>query len=668
LDPVQINATVLTPIVYNYGDIVQVNVTAVDLFLQECWYEYNSITTFFNCTTEIPQIVNVTSVAGQTQINFSANHSVGDVASEIVNFTYDTVVPSVNVTVPIDYSEYGYENLEFNVSFTVNDTNLDSCWAEYPIGNAISGFSCSNTTFTIDVANYSDSIIIYANDTLGNQNNSTRPINFYVYNINSTADATVIIGQTAEFTTQNYWDSSEFGSINAYVNWNGVRKGLATKVGSGDYVNFTSEFLIAGLTEDTNVTVYWEFFIDGEYHNSTSFIQETQTLEIDDCLNYSYTVVNLTLKDEELNQILNATNESTLIEVDLFINSNGDEILQYSNVFNLINPASVCSEIDLTGRGFNYDLDVGFSSTDRVQEFYFVDNRLVESQNIPANISLMDLKSVDSTSFLFNYYGSDGLPVENSLVHTYRKYIGDGLFRKVEVSRSDQNGDTIVHLVEEDVIYYFEITQNDVSIFNSSEYTALCQATPCTVVINAVGTSSQFPTDWDLVDDGAYSISSSPSTRMVTLDYATDGLSTFDLTVYKYANDGTYTEVNSTTSTDTSGSLSIYVPQTAGNYSFFASVDKDSEFVDSEWVDMATDPRDVFGVTLSLFLGALIILTLGLFAISEGTGTLVYVLLGVFLSGALDLVTLELASGINILAYLIVAGGIYLWKLTRGRN
>jgi len=73
-------------------------------------------------------------------------------------------------------------------------------------------------------------------------------------------------------------------------------------------------------------------------------------------------------------------------------------------------------------------------------------------------------------------------------------------------------------------------------------------------------------------------------------------------------------------------------------------------------------------VTLAVFLAVLIILSLGLFAISEGVGTIVYVILGVIISGALGLIVTDLSTGVNVVIYLVLAGGILLWKLTGGRR
>lgn len=591
--------------------------------------------------------------------------------TETRHINHDVTPPTVNITSPSLLNNLGYNGLNVNFTANFSDDALDSCWYNYNGTNTT--FPCTNNQFnttSFALSNYDTDMIFYANDTFGNLLIENFDWDYIIYYINNTYEDPAVVGETSTFTYDAYWLNDTYSSINAYVNWNGVRKPLATTTKSGNLVNVTSTFLLTGLTVDTNVTFLFEFVIDGQYYNTSSYTQEVRTIKIDDCTNWTNYIFNFTLKDEKTNTVINATNESGLIEVDLFINSDNQEILQYSSTESLTNPVYICSELDLENRGFNYDLDVGFSSDNRVNEFYFVDEGEIETGDTPFNISLMDLKTADSTSFLFNYFDVDGLPVDESIVQVWRKYIGDGVFREVERAKSDQNGDTIVHLVEEDVIYYFQITLNDTVLYTTSTYNALCQQTPCTIQIEASGSGANFgdEDDWDLIDGGAYSISSNPSTRQVTMTYALDDLGEMNLTVYKYNSDGSYSPVGSVAQTGTSGSISTTVPQSAGNVTFFASVFKDDEFKNSEWVDFEGKAQDRFGVTLALFIGALIILTLGLMAISEGVGTLVYVILGVALSGFLGLMTVELSTGVNIVVYLVVAGGILLWKLTGGRR
>jgi len=290
-------------------------------------------------------------------------------------------------------------------------------------------------------------------------------------------------------------------------------------------------------------------------------------------------------------------------------------------------------------------------------------NPLTSSQ-----INLNDLATDDSTSFLFSYFDRDGLAVENTVVHVFRKFIGLGTFLEVERAKGDQNGDTLVHLVEEDVIYYFLISQNGTTIYTSSTYTALCQTTPCAIQVEASGGSATFPTDWDLMDNGVYSIRSDASTRYVNMTWSATEMKNMNFTVYRYESDGSYVPIVTNSSSGIAGSILLYVPQSAGNVSFFSSVYESENFLRSEWVDFEEKSQDRFGITLSLFMAGLLILTLGLMAVTEGAGTLIFVMLGVLIAGALGLISTSLSSGVSIVSYLIIAGGFLLWKLTKGRQ
>jgi len=44
----------------------------------------------------------------------------------------------------------------------------------------------------------------------------------------------------------------------------------------------------------------------------------------------------------------------------------------------------------------------------------------------------MDILTTDSTSFLFNYFDEDGLPVEDALVHVFRNILEKEVLKKLK--------------------------------------------------------------------------------------------------------------------------------------------------------------------------------------------------------------------------------------------
>ncbi len=600
--------------------------------------------------------------------NSTARSLLIDSTNPILSSAYN-LTDLITLTLPINSTWH----------FNATDKNLDKCYYNTSDDATLQIITCNSTQTTNWTTQGSKTIQFCANDTFSHETCNTTSLDIYLIDYDQDADPrTVAESFDVTFNLTVNMTSIPTTTANLTLN-NTIYSPTTIEAGSdGYYFEITIEIPdgwgnATGITQDW----VWNYTIEGVANDQDTATDNITVYElaIDDCSSYGDVILNFSLNDEETNTLVNESAGAN-VEIDLTLTSktNSAITLTYSNTWTNENNPQVCLPNNvLNNSQYWIDFTVGFSSTNRVWEFYYLDDGTLNSTKVfngqtDYTIDLMDLLTDDSTSFLFNYFDQDGLPVTDAMVYVYRKYIGEGTFREVERAKADLNGDTIVHLVEEDVIYYFLITQYGEVLFTSSTYTALCQATPCTIQIEASGGSATFPTDWDLVDGGAYEISSSASTREVNLTFTTDETSTFNLTVYKYNSDGSYSPINSSTSTGTSGSILMTVPQSAGNVSFFASVVKDDVFVNSEWVDFEGKAQDRFGVTLALFIGALIILSLGLMAVTEGVGTLVFVILGVALSGFLGLVTTELSTGVNVVVYLVIAGGILLWKLTGGRR
>jgi len=573
------------------------------------------------------------------------------------------------------YSE-PMNNYSLNPYIQINDTKVWNHTGEFNTTAQTSNFAQTINDYietATAVAGYYLIPNIFHSDTAG----ILEYLELVFNNEGFTENSQTYSSETAEGNIETFninfsYDSNEYSTVEAKLIYNNTEYTGTKTSGTGNTVVYSADAIVPQISTDENKTFYWNILVGTTYQNSTSNNQTVYELSIDDCSAHSVLILNMSLKDEELAILVNGSNGAN-VEIDLILTvpGNPDATQYYYKKWTDENNPQVC----ITTDELNYTIDytIGFDSTDRVWEFLYLDGGILDSTKIfddytNYNINLMDLKTTDSTSFLFNYFDVDGLAVDGSMVHVFRKYIGQGEFLEVERSKADQNGDTVVHLVEEDVIYYFVITNNGETLYTTSTNTILCQAVPCTIEIEASGVSAEFDTDWDLVDGGAFSISSNTNTKTVSLTYSKNISAIWEMDLYKYEDDGSFTLLNSTTATGTSGTTSLSVPLSAGNVSFFVTVSVDDVYIKSEWVDFEDNTNDVFGTTLSLFLAGLIILSLGLMAISEGAGVLIWVMLGVFLSGALGLLTTSLSTGISIVTYLIVAGALLVWKIAGGRK
>jgi len=645
----------------------------------------------------VNDILNQTNASGINNTNYIFDLNLGDGDYTIYgkatdNESEETNSSSIRIvidsTLPTITSAYNLTDLTtftlpINSTWHYNatDEHLDSCYYNSTANATQTVITCNSTINTLWTTQGNKTITYCANDTFGLETCNTEHI--YIYYIQETqAHSPDPIAESFDATFNLTINLTNIPTTTATLVLNDTIYTPTTTAGTNGYYFEAVVTIPDGWGNTTGIAQdwFWNYTINGVATNELTDTENITVykLGVDNCSVFGELIFDFSILDEEALTLANES-ETINVEADLVLTSKSDatQLISYSNVWSANNNPQICVPNGLINNSqYWIDLTVGFSSTDHVWEFFYIDSgtlnstKTYEEFNGKTNqsINLLDLLTADSTSFLFNYFNIDGLAVDGSVVHVMRKYIGDGKFREVERAKADQNGDTIVHLVEEDVIYYFIITLNGELLYTSSEYTALCQTTPCTIQLEASGDGATFPIDWDLIDGGAYDISSDASTREVSLTYSFNESDTINLTIYKYNSDGSYSAVETASETGTSGSLNLTVPQVAGNVSFFARVDKGEEYIDSEWVDFEQKSRDYIGITLGLLLSALIILLLGLISISEGAGTIGYVILGVFVSGALGLLTTELSTGVSVTVYLIIAGAILLWKFTRGRN
>ena len=579
-----------------------------------------------------------------------------------ISIDVDTVAPTITINLPTTLLDYGVAGENETLNWTVSDSNLDSMWYNYN-GTNVSVYGTSNETeFQLDGTDRN--LTIWANDSVANVNSLYRAWNYTIWVLGESHSDPIPEGSEQTFYINV---TSGQASTTPSLVYDGTSYlGSCTQSGSNFYCSIDLD--IPPVSADTNVTFYWSFLMgDASVVNGTSTNTTVTNFAMDNCTTNTVEIMNLLLKEEEGNTLWAGNYSNIEVEVDIY-SLNGILIGEYNKQWTNESNVSICVG-NLTGANYNLFTTIGFDIDNYVNEFWFIDKKQINTTVVPINISLMDLLATDSTSFLFNYFDEDGLSVSDPIIHVWRKYIGEGLFREVERSKQNDDGNTIVHLVEEDVIYYFQVSQDNTVIFTSDTYTALCDSAPCTITLEASGGYQEFEDDWDLVDNGAYSISSSAITRTVNLTFATTTPSTFNLTVYKLDSEGEYEYVGSDEVTGTSGTLDVVVPAISGNVSFFSVVRQDGDYKASYWNDFTAPAREYFGNGFAVFLGLLIIMCLGLMGISEGSGTVVLVILGLFLTIILGLIDYGLGNedgiGIGLLIYFIVTGGIIIWKLTR---
>ena len=155
-----------------------VNYTVSDLHVGSCWYSNDTYTINYS----LPSCQNITSVVwsiGNHNVTVWASDSAGNENSSKVTFTIDNTKPIIeNISIS---TSAGSQTISF--SFNASDTHLDKCW--YSIFNStgdIDPSTTENTSVACNSAGNSETVSafgsytlkIYANDSAGNENSSTK--------------------------------------------------------------------------------------------------------------------------------------------------------------------------------------------------------------------------------------------------------------------------------------------------------------------------------------------------------------------------------------------------------------------------------------------------------------------------------------------------------------
>lgn len=501
-------------------------------------------------------------------------------------------------------------------------------------------------------------------NSIGELNCINQTIKFYSLNYSVDYQHTAISNDILNFTFSLGSVNSSIYNSSASIVYNGTSYS-ATEINDTLSKDYVATLTIPNVSATTNVTFYFNYTINGVNYNSVNYTQTIYYLTFyNNCSAINGTIIlNATLYDEESGDIIG---DSNLTEIDFNITSSAGVTWKYHNSSTNGNIV-ICVE-NTTFNLTDYDVDfmMGYSADNHVQEFYYLDDGDLNSNctfnsHTNCTIGLYDLNLSDSTTFLFKFYDENGLSVDNAIIHTYKKYIGNGTFKEVERSRQDNNGETHVHLVEEDVIYYFMVTQYGDIIYTSDLYNAKCISTPCQIELSAQEDYTEFPVNWTSIDGVSYSITSNSSTRITTLSFISNSSVMINYSVWKYDNN-IPTLINNSNTTGTSGNISLHVPTTYGNVTFFSAIFKDSEFVESEWIDFKESAQSYFGKTGAI-LGGLLILTLSLMAVTEGIISIIITIIALIMIYVLYLIDLSWLSLISI----VCAGGIIVWKLLQKR-
>ncbi len=327
--------------------------------------------------------------------------------------------------------------------------------------------------------------------------------------VNETFSLELVEGQNAQLTLDLSFEEVD-PNINAILTWNNTEFS-AIKTSNNTNVRFVASFPVpgdVGSSTGNNITHQWNYFLSNNAINDTTspLNQTVFDLGIDDCSANTNRLFNFTVVDEEIQTFLpNAT-----IDISVNIYNLGRDTLIANFSTTGLNPQEVCLSTALfNGTSLLIDTDVKYQDDvdPHAVEFYIISNQSLSSSSTNQNITLFDLNLTDSTSFLISVTGLDFLPLEGASIFLERQYIAENVFKTVELPRTDPNGQTILHLVRDDVVYNIRLVKGGVILQNFEGIRAFCEdplLQNCQLSFAASSSiAEQF--DYDLLTGLAYS-------------------------------------------------------------------------------------------------------------------------------------------------------------------
>lgn len=205
--------------------------------------------------------------------------------------------PLLNITSfssPIDTLQ---DNQTLNLTWNVSDDNLNSCWYEYNSVNTT--VTCLENTTTFNYVAGEDTIIMWANDTIGETNSSTATINYNVFYENYAYNTSSYETKTETFTVNT---TTGLTLLEVNLEYNGTEY-LATQNGTQYYVSRD-----ISTNQTGNNSIRWKFTDnEGDYY-SQYFYQNVEDINFSICgggLTDVY--LNISFKDEDDLSNINAT-------------------------------------------------------------------------------------------------------------------------------------------------------------------------------------------------------------------------------------------------------------------------------------------------------------------------------------------------------------------------
>jgi hypothetical protein len=555
------------------------------------------------------------------------------------NIRQVTYVPAVSINIVYPTNTTYHFTYPIALNYTISGENIQACKYSINRGATNTSIVCGNNATGLVPAEVNNKWMIWANNTDGDESSAEVYFNYDLvtpYTNNVTFNNSVYETTSQGFIINLNYNSMGFSTILANLIYNSTSY-VGTKTGTGDNVVFSNTIDLPAVASTLNKTFHWEISIVNStgifYFNSSDYQQTINPIILQLCNStYPSKVYNFTAWDErELTRIKNFTFGGTFE----FWAGSGETKKTVSIYNSSTNEIDICISTANISMRTNAVIDYVYDNeTSYITRNYYFQNAII-SNNSYQHINLYLLNAEDSTSFIIKVQDQVLSAVTQALVYIQRYYPVEGVYRTVQIAKTDDNGETIGFYEAEVPDYKHIITKNGVVLLETSAQKVVGKEVPFTLTFTT-GEALEAPwAAWGVDTNIQTSLYYNDSLMMVYFSYIDiTGNTAFGNLLVTEENIGNSTikTICDTTSTDSSATIVCNMTGYSGTFIAYGSIESTDNITDLLQFIIST-AKEIFGKT-GLLIGFFIILTFGMAFLWNPTAGIVAV------NGALWLVSI----------------------------
>lgn len=243
--------------------------------------------------------------------------------------------------------------------------------------------------------------------------------------------------------------------------------------------NLSSSLRLPAVSGTTNFNYVWNltFTSEGRTYNVT--FNDTHTVSDfnlnDSCGAGTYASFNMTFFDEQV--VLNKLVASAEYEI-RYWGDNSFYVKNFSNNLTSKNSYVICTDVqNVTLHG---DLTIKYNTTGGFTHFYILKNTTFTNETTLAYLYNWITTTGVSNLILTLRDQSTFIPQPNIVVQMQRKYLGEGVWRTVQMIETGSFGEAIFHILEETTDYRFIVSDSDNHLLRTTDSSIFaCNAGVC---------------------------------------------------------------------------------------------------------------------------------------------------------------------------------------------